>query len=143
MAHLQLGNRVEVNTISVGWLVCPMPSYKCSFSFFSLFINRSLIWASQMVLVVKNPRASAGDIGEAGSIHRSGRFLTVEVKTVEEGMAIHTSILAWRISWTEEPGLLQSIGSQSQTQMSDFACTHVLILLNTPFKTQAPESTLA
>ena len=62
---------------------------------------------------------------------------------VEEGMAIHISILAWRISWTEEPRLLQSIGSQSQTQMNDFARTHILILLNTPFKTQAPESTLA
>ena len=30
----------------------------------------------------------------------------------EEGMATHSSILAWRISWTEEPGGLQSIGSQ-------------------------------
>ena len=30
---------------------------------------------------------------------------------LEEGMAIHTSILAWRIPWTEEPGGLQSIGS--------------------------------
>ena len=30
----------------------------------------------------------------------------------EEGMATHSSILAWRILWTEEPGGLQSIGSQ-------------------------------
>ena len=30
---------------------------------------------------------------------------------LEEGMATHTSILAWRISWTEEPGGLQSMGS--------------------------------
>ena len=30
----------------------------------------------------------------------------------EEGMAIHSSILAWRISWTEKPGGLQSVGSQ-------------------------------
>ena len=30
----------------------------------------------------------------------------------EEGMATHSSILAWRIPWTEEPGGLQSIGSQ-------------------------------
>ena len=29
---------------------------------------------------------------------------------LEEGMAIHSSILAWRIPWTEEPGGLQSIG---------------------------------
>ena len=31
---------------------------------------------------------------------------------LEDGMATHSSILAWRIPWTEEPGKLQSIGSQ-------------------------------
>ena len=31
---------------------------------------------------------------------------------LEEGMAAHSSILAWRIPWTEEPGGLQSLGSQ-------------------------------
>ena len=31
---------------------------------------------------------------------------------LEEGMAIHSSILAWTIPWTEEPGRLQSMGSQ-------------------------------
>ena len=31
---------------------------------------------------------------------------------LEEGMAIYSSILAWRIPWTEEPGGLQSMGSQ-------------------------------
>ena len=30
----------------------------------------------------------------------------------EKGMALHSSILAWRIPWTEEPGRLQSMGSQ-------------------------------
>ena len=39
---------------------------------------------------------------------------------LEEGMAIHSSILAWRIPWTEVPGGLQSMGSQkSRTQLSD------------------------
>ena len=33
---------------------------------------------------------------------------------LEEGMAIHSSILAWRIPLTEEPAGLQSMGSQSQ-----------------------------
>ena len=32
--------------------------------------------------------------------------------TPEKGMALHSSILAWRIPWTEEPGRLQSMGSQ-------------------------------
>ena len=31
---------------------------------------------------------------------------------LEKGMATHSIILAWRISWTEEPGGLQSMGSQ-------------------------------
>ena len=38
---------------------------------------------------------------------------------LEKGMATHSSILAWRIPWTEEPSVLQSMGSQSQTQLSD------------------------
>ena len=31
---------------------------------------------------------------------------------LEKGMATHSSILAWRIPWTEEPGRLQSMGSR-------------------------------
>ena len=34
---------------------------------------------------------------------------------LEKGMTTHPSILAWRIPWTEEPGGLQSMGSQSWT----------------------------
>ena len=58
------------------------------------------IWASQAVLVLKNPPANAGDIRDAvQSLGREG--------PLEEGMAAHSSILAWRIPWTEEPGGLQ------------------------------------
>ena len=39
---------------------------------------------------------------------------------LEKGMATHSSVLAWRIPWTEEPGGLQSMGSQSQTRLSNF-----------------------
>ena len=38
---------------------------------------------------------------------------------LEKGMATHSSILAWRIPWTEKPGGLQSIGPQSQTGLSN------------------------
>ena len=38
---------------------------------------------------------------------------------LEKEMATHSSILTWRIPWTEEPGGLQSMGPQSQTQLSD------------------------
>ena len=57
-----------------------------------------------MVLVVKNPPASAGDVKEGGSIPRSGR-------SPGGGHATYSSILGWRIPWTEERGGLQSIGS--------------------------------
>ena len=35
--------------------------------------------------------------------------------TLEKGMAIHSSTLAWKIPWTEEPGELQSMGLQNWT----------------------------
>jgi len=38
---------------------------------------------------------------------------------LEKEMAPHSSVLAWRIPWTEEPGGLQSMGLQSWTQLSD------------------------
>ena len=37
--------------------------------------------------------------------------------------AIHPSTIAWKISWTEEPAGLQSMGLQSQTRLNEFACT--------------------
>ena len=43
-------------------------------------------------------------------------------------MATHFSTLAWRIPWMEEPGGLQSMESQSRTQLSDF--THSLTHTN-------------
>ena len=43
---------------------------------------------------------------------------------LEEEMATHSSLLAWRISWTEEPGRLQSMVSQSWTRLSTQACAH-------------------
>jgi len=59
-----------------------------------------------VALVVKNLLASAGDVKDAGFIPEPGRPL-------EEGVTTHSSILAWRIPWTEEPGRLHSIESQS------------------------------
>ena len=41
--------------------------------------------------------------------------------SLEKEMATHSSILAWEILWTEEPGGLQSKGSQSRTWLSDWA----------------------
>ena len=67
-------------------------------------------WASQVTLVVKNSPINAGNIRDKGSIPGSDREDLLK-KTV----AIHSNILAWKIPWTEEPGGLQSTGSQSWT----------------------------
>ena len=64
----------------------------------------------------KESTCSAGDAGDMGKIPGWEDPL-------EEGMATHSSILAWRIPWTEEPGGLQSIGLQSQTQLKQLS-TH-------------------
>ena len=54
---------------------------------------------------------------ESACQSRRSRFDTwVRGDSLEEDMAVHTSILAWRISWTEEPGWLQSTGSQRVSQ---------------------------
>ena len=58
-----------------------------------------------MVLVVKNLLANAGAVKD------TGRSLGWE-DPLEEGMATHSSILAWRIPWTGEPGGLHSMGLQ-------------------------------
>ena len=42
----------------------------------------------------------------------------------EKGMATHSSIIAWRIPWTEEPSRLQSMESQSRTRLCDYHHYH-------------------
>ena len=54
-------------------------------------------------LISKGSACKSGDAGDVGCIHVSGR-------SPEGGKATHSSLLAWRIPWTEEPGGLQSMG---------------------------------
>ena len=56
-------------------------------------------------------------------------------------MAPHTSILAWKIPWTEEPGVLQSMGLLSRTRLSDFTFTFHFHTLEKEMAT--PSSVLA
>ena len=53
--------------------------------------------AVQVALVIKNLPANAGDMRDTGSVPGWEDPL-------EEGIATHSGILAWRIPWTEEPG---------------------------------------
>ena len=59
-------------------------------------------WASLVAQIVKNPPAM-----RETRVQSLGRQ-----DLLEKGMATHSSILAWRIPWTEEPGGLRSTGSQ-------------------------------
>ena len=68
--------------------------------------GNSYTWTSYVVLVVKKLPANAGDTRDSGLIPGSGRAPGGE-------MATHSSILAWEIPWTEQPGGLQSMGLQS------------------------------
>ena len=74
--------------------------------------------------MVKNPPVNAGDIRDWGSIPGSGRSL-------EEGMAVHSSILARRFPWTQEYGRLEFRGvGKSWTllkQLSMNTHTHVCV----------------
>ena len=72
-----------------------------------------------MALLVKNPPANAGRLKR----HRFDPW----VAKMPWKRAAHSSILAWRISWTEEPGRLQSIGSpRVGHDWSDLARMHAI-----------------
>ena len=72
----------------------------------------------QMALVVKNSLANTGDIRDMSSIPGLGR-------SPGGGHGNPLQYFAWEIPWTEEPGSLQSIGSQrAGHNWSDLACTH-------------------
>ena len=68
--------------------------------------------------MVKNPPVNAGHAKDTGSIPGSGR-------SPGAGNGNSLSILTWKIPWIEEPGGLQSVGSQeSQTRLSTHTCEH-------------------
>ena len=75
----------------------------------------------QVVLVVENLPANAGEVRDADSV------LGWE-DSLEEDLATHSTILAWRISWTEKPGRLQSMGLQRVGH--DWATEHVYICMH-------------
>ena len=75
-----------------------------------------IVRASQRVLTVKNLPANAEDAIWVQSLNQED--------PLEKEMATHSSILAWKILWTEDSGGLESMGSQSQTRHHGCAHTH-------------------
>ena len=69
--------------------------------FIGVFLLKSIVQASQVSQTVKNlPAVCETQVRSLG-----------QEDPLEEGIATHSSILAWRTPWTEEPGRLQSMGS--------------------------------
>ena len=87
----------------------------------------SYIWpplngAYMVVLEIKSLPDNVGD-------RRDTVWSLSREDPLEAEMTAHSSILAWRIPWTEEPARLQSIVSQSQTQLKQFS-THANKIVN-------------
>ena len=72
-----------------------------------------------MGLVVKNPLTSAGDISNVGSVPGLGRS-----PGEGNGNARHPVFLPGESPWTEDPGGLQSVRSQSQTRLKRLGMTY-------------------
>ena len=58
-----------------------------------------------------------------GWVQERGDIYTHIADSPEKAMVTHSSTLAWKIPWTEEPGRPHSMGSLSRTQLSDFTFT--------------------
>ena len=100
--------------------------------FHSFFLVRVVFQGFPDGSAVKNPPANAGD---AGSI--PGLIPGVRKIPSGKGMPAHSSILAWETPWTEEPGGLQSMGSQrdehvfsSQQQRHSFVFVHHIVFIH-------------
>ena len=72
--------------------------------------------------MVKSLPANAGDIRDPSLIPGSGRFPA-------GGMATHSSILAWRVPWTEEPDRLQSMGRNESHTMGVISHAHNQVII--------------
>ena len=89
-------------------VLCAMQKETCC-----LFILHKKAWGLPWWLCGKEPACRCRK-------HRRLGFDPLRKDPLEEEMATHSSILAWRIPRTEEPGGLQPMGSQrSQTPLSD------------------------
>ena len=97
--------RLEVTLLGIHLkLPCPFKNYSDSnipLVLYGRAVYEALPWASLVAQMVKNLPSMQETLV---------RFLGRK-DPLEKEMATHSSILAWKIQWTEEPGVLQSMGS--------------------------------
>ena len=113
-------------------------SHRIGHDWSNLAATAAFCWASQVELMVENLPANSGDRGDTS-------LIPGQETPLEEAMATHSRILAWRIPWTEEPGSLCSMGSQrvrhdwsdsaqaqhsGETSVPPCFCSHCFITLH-------------
>ena len=76
--------------------------------------------------MIKKLPANAGDVRDTG-------LIPVLRRSPEESKATHSHILAWRIPWTEDPGGLQSMGSQKESDVIEHLTLSFCSRLKWPF----------
>ena len=100
-------------------------SFTISWSLFKLMSIESVMPSNHLILC-----HTLGTSLVAQMVKRLPAIRETQVRSLgwedllEKEMATHSSIPAWRIPGTEEPGRLQSMGSQSQTRLSSFTSLH-------------------
>ena len=98
------------------WAENLCPCYELHRDVYSSFIHNHLNW-KQLTLVAQR-------LKHQPAMQETWVLSLGQEDPLEKEMATQSSILAWRIPWTEEPGGLQSTGSQSRTWLSHFT-SHV------------------
>ena len=98
-----------------------------------LFEFKSHPW-SPRILSIRRHHSVALMVKNLPEVQETQVWSLGQEDPLEKGMATHSSVLAWRIPWTEEPGGLQSTGSQSPTQLSNDNTFNTDIQANIPTK---------
>ena len=101
--YLHKGVRVQTDFKCLVYLTLESDAHMTKMNRFEMLHGKG---ASQVTQWVTNSPANAGDAEDMHPLSLEGE------DPLEEGMATHSSILARRIPWREEPGRLQSVGSQ-------------------------------
>ena len=102
---------------------CPLLSQKCKKKKKSWNVEKD-VWTfniSNLVLgsICKEVTLVSQTVKNLPAMRESRVWSVGQDDPMEKEVAIHSSILAWEIPWTEEPGGLQSTGSWNQTQLSN------------------------
>ena len=93
-------------------------------SIWAIYDQRNYIWIVKMIWIISEGFPGGTVVKNPPAMEETWVQSLGQEDPLEEDMATHSSILAWRIPWTEESSRLQSLHSQSGRQLSDRICMH-------------------